>query len=739
MSDAGIGGERIWVTGLGTITSLGGCVGETWRRLCLGERGLSHADLFDTTGQRATLVAQVRAPVREPGGLVDWSRTAKLGLIAAEEALAHARLDPRAARVGLVIGGTTGGMLENELPIGAMFPDAPGDVRLPERRSHALSSTADALCAVLGPFCRTRSVASACSSGASAIVLGAAWLLSGTVDAVLAGGAEGLCRLTLAGFNALGVVDPEPCRPFDRSRRGLNLGEGAGFLVLEREGTARARGAEPIVELGGWALGAEAHHVTHPEATGAVAAWVIARAIARAGLRPEDVDYVNAHGTGTPLNDRAESLALAIALGREIQRVPVSSNKGQIGHTLGAAGAIEAVLAILAIKHGTLPPTAGLTDPDPACALRHVRVAERTVVRVAVSDAFGFGGMDSALLFTQAGCARRAAPAPRAVVVSGAAIATPHGLEAGPAVRRALSARIAPGLDVPESPLDPARARRLDRTSTVVVSASAAALNEADALGAPVSRDRLAPIVATAFGSVQASAAYVRRIAEKGPRFAPPADFPNLVPSAPAGNLAIFLGLRGPPMVVCDLSTSAEAAFLTGCELVLAGDATGAVVAASAEKSALSDRVFAPLFDMARGPRPEGAAACVLEAEDGLRARGGRALARVAYADVLRSCLGLRLMRPAGRVSVFVGEDGERVRALLAGSAFAGDAVLACANAAAAPEVAGGVALCAAAESVGAGELDAALIVGARGLPWGMRSEEAAWAYVVLLERVGPA
>lgn len=737
MSLAGVGGESIWVTGLGAVTSLGGSAGETWRRVCLGERGLSHTDLFDTTGQRATLVAQVRAAVRDPGGSVAWSRTSRLALMAAEEALAHARMDPGVARLGLVVGGTTGGMLENELPIGAMFPDAAGTARLPERRSHALSSTADALCSVLGPFRRARTVASACSSGASAIVLGAAWLTSGAVDAVLAGGAEGLCRLTLTGFNALGVVDPEPSRPFDRTRRGLNLGEGAGFLVLEREGAARARGAEPLAELGGWALGAEAHHVTHPEASGAVAAQVIARAIARAGLRPEDVDYVNAHGTGTPLNDRAEALALARALGREIERVPVSSDKGQIGHTLGAAGAIEAALAVLAITHGTLPPTAGLTDPDPECALRHVRTAEHAGVRAALSDAFGFGGMDSALLFSRVGLAHRRAPARRTVVVSGAAIATPHGVEAGPEVRRAMTARAAPGLDVPPSTLDPARARRLDRPSTVAVSAAVAALAQADAFGAPASRDGVAAIVSTAFGSVQASAAYVHRIGEKGPRFAPPADFPNLVPSAPAGNVATYLGLHGPPMVVCDLAASAEAAFLTGCELVLAGDAQAAVVGGSAEKSALIDRIFAPLFDMANRPRPEGAAACVLEAEDGVRARGGRALARVVYADVLPP--GLGLARPAGRVSVFVGEDGARVRALVEGSAFRNDPVLACASGAAAAEVAGGVALCAAAAAVGAGELDAALVLGLRGLPWGMRGAQAAWVYVVLLEPPGPS
>jgi len=206
----------------------------------------------------ATVPVAARAPVPEPAGDVAWSRTALLALAAAREALAWAKLDPGAARVGVIVGGTTGGMLENELPIGAMFPDAAGAEPSAERRSHPLSSTADALAAALGPFARVRTLASACSSGASAIVVGAAWLMSGAVDAVLVGGAEALCRLTLTGFNSLGVVDPEPSRPFDRGRRGLNLGEGAGFLLLEREGAGRARGAAPIAELAGWALAAGA-------------------------------------------------------------------------------------------------------------------------------------------------------------------------------------------------------------------------------------------------------------------------------------------------------------------------------------------------------------------------------------------------------------------------------------------------------------------------------------------------
>ena len=244
-------------------------------------------------------------------------------------------------RVGLVVAGTTGGMFETEPLLARLHADPHHTDSLLDMISHPLTATGDRLVTHLGPFCRVlRSLCTACSSGANALIVGALWLLSGEVDAVVAGGKRRLCRLTLSGFNALAATDPEPCRPFDVNRKGLNLGEGAGFVVLERASTVRARGAAPIAELAGWALGAEAHHITNPEPTGAAAAEVIQRCLTRAGLAASQVDYVNAHGTGTPLNDPMESAALHRVLGRDVERVPVSSSKGQLGHTLGAAGAV---------------------------------------------------------------------------------------------------------------------------------------------------------------------------------------------------------------------------------------------------------------------------------------------------------------------------------------------------------------------------------------------------------------
>jgi 3-oxoacyl-[acyl-carrier-protein] synthase II len=298
-----------------------------------------------------------------------------------------------------------------------------------------------------------------------------------------------------------------------------------------------------------------------------------------------------------------------------------------------------------------------------------------------------------------------------------------------------MAARTLPSFVAPTLALDPARARRLDRPSMMAVSAAVAALAQADSVGSPVDRSNVASVLGTAFASVQASAEYVHRIGVKGPRFAPPADFPNLVPSAPAGHTAMYLHLHGPPMAVSDLSGSGEAAFLTAYELVLAADAGAALAGVTAEKSEIIERVFAPLFGLARGARPEGAAVWVLEDEDALRARGGLALARVTHADVLPWDVPLTLARPEGRVSVFVGEGDVRAREIASRSSFAGDRVVTCAPGAGDGEVVGGIALCAAASSVGAGDLDAALVVGPRALTWGERGVAAGWSYIVLLER----
>jgi 3-oxoacyl-[acyl-carrier-protein] synthase II len=628
------------MTGAGLVTALGASTSATWERLLAGDRGLSPIDLFDVTGQRGVIAATVHG-IGLPEHGREWSRTSAFALVAATEALAQAGIEVKSSRVGLVIGSTTGGMFETEARLAKLHAEPwtrEGQKALTEMLSHPLSSTGDCLTERLGPFARVRTLCSACSSGANALIVGALWLLEGKVDAVLAGGADGLCRLTLSGFNALGAVDPEPCRPFDRGRRGLNLGEGAGFAVLERGAHAKRRGKEPIAELAGWALGAEAHHITNPDASGWAAANILRKALRRAQISPREVDYVNAHGTGTPLNDPMEARALSSALGEEVKRIPVSSSKGQLGHTLGAAGALEAIVTALAVRHGSLPPTSGLIDPDPDCDLVHVLHRGRSArVRAAASNSFGFGGMDSVLVFTEPELAAAHRSEARTVVVTGASTLTLAGVLGASGSADLLAGPVRPGragpLDVELGPLlDASKARRLDRPARLGAVVALRALAEA---GPSVLADptKVGVVLGSAFGSVDASAAFMHRVFEKGPRFASPAEFPNLVPSSPVGHVSIYLGLRGPALATADLATTGESAIAQAAELVERGEADAVVAGAVEEASDIAERILVGLFARSRAelelPRGEGAAALVLEAEDHAEARGARVLARI--------------------------------------------------------------------------------------------------------------
>src|SRR6185369_10898013 len=240
-----------------------------------------------------------------------------------------------------------------------------------------------------------------CSSSATAIGYAADRVRLGHVDVALAGGAEGLTRLTYAGFGCLRATAPgdEPCRPFDADRKGLTLGEGAAVLVLEEYERARARGATIYAVVAGWGITADAHHMTAPHPEGDGAARAMQMALDDAKLSPEAIGYVNAHGTGTPHNDAAETLAVKRILGT---RAPVSSIKSMVGHTLGAAGAIEAVASVLSLARGFLPPTVHLRTPDPAFGLDYIPNAARDVaVEALLSNSFAFGGNNTVLAFSR--------------------------------------------------------------------------------------------------------------------------------------------------------------------------------------------------------------------------------------------------------------------------------------------------------------------------------------------------
>jgi beta-ketoacyl-acyl-carrier-protein synthase II len=327
---------------------------------------------------------------------------------AAKEAVAQAGLEVREGergRVAVIVSSAVGGLGSLQEAITTMLNEGPRRVS-PFAIPMLMSNGAAGLLAIdydlRGP---TFSVASACAAGADAI--GQAWHLirAGVVDAALAGASEAtITRVGVSAFDRMGALsrrNDAPDRtpsPFDRGRDGLVMGEGAGILVLERLERARARGATILAELAGYGATADAYHITAPAEDGVGGAAAIAAALQSAGLRADDVDYINAHGTGTPLNDASETRAIKAALGEKAYRVPVSSTKSMTGHMMGATGALEAILCVQAIRKGVVPPTIHYTEPDPECDLDYVpNEARETRVRVALSNAFGFGGHNAVL------------------------------------------------------------------------------------------------------------------------------------------------------------------------------------------------------------------------------------------------------------------------------------------------------------------------------------------------------
>jgi 3-oxoacyl-[acyl-carrier-protein] synthase II len=372
--------RRAVVTGLGAVSGFGPGVGTLWAALLDGRRAMREHAAFPV----GPVALAPQLPLEAP------ARAAALALHAAREALADAGDPPRGARLGLSCGTTLGG-------IGEWLPVVRGDAPAARRWSyagpaHEVAAAVDAR----GPL-EVSSVACASSN----VALGTAldWVREGRCDLVLAGGVDALQGFVVAGFAALKALDPAPCRPFDRNRRGLNLGEGAAFLVIEEEAHAERRGARARAALDGWGIAADAVHMTGPDRDGRGAARAMQAAIADAGAAPDDVDLVSAHGTATVFNDLMEAKALALALGARAAHVPVHSIKSALGHTLGAAGALEALVCVRALETGQMVPTPGLVEIDPEIVLDVVRDGVRAVdARTALSTSSGFGGTNAALL-----------------------------------------------------------------------------------------------------------------------------------------------------------------------------------------------------------------------------------------------------------------------------------------------------------------------------------------------------
>ena len=379
------------ITGLGCICAAGNDLDTCIAPLFAGNRSPAPPARFGSTHEVPYPVFEVRGFAERP----DILRTAALGLHAAREALADAGLDAetlRPLRVGICVGTTIGCSVNNEAFCRAYRSGGTPDLAPIERIMRSNPATVIALEFGLSGPCHT--VVNACSSGTDAVGIGASWIRSGLCDVVIAGGADELDRITYNGFISLMITDDSPCKPFDRERKGLNLGEGAAMLVLEAEGVRRRRQKRARSFLLGYGSACDAHHLTAPKPDGTGLRRAIAEALHAAGIGTGDVAFVNAHGTGTPDNDRVETLVLSEML----PNVPFLSTKGYTGHTLGAAGAIEAVFTAVSLELGKVPANAGFSLVDPECACTPVRQVTAVTGTVAISESLAFGGNNAVIV-----------------------------------------------------------------------------------------------------------------------------------------------------------------------------------------------------------------------------------------------------------------------------------------------------------------------------------------------------
>ncbi len=405
--------ERIVVTGMGTVNPIGKTVAETWDNAIHGVSGVAPITLFDASDWMVDHACEVKDFKAEDYlGKRDarrMDRFEQFAVVAARDALQDAALEitpEEAGRVGVFIASAIGGLKSLESAVYTMRDKGYRRVNpfvVPMMMPNGAAGLVAIHTGAKGP---SMAVASACASGNDG--LGLAWMMlrSGAIDVAIAGASEStLCSVGVGAFVRMGALSlrddySTAPQPFDRNRDGLVMGEGAGVLILETESHAKARGARILAEFAGYAATADAHHITAPAENGEGGARAIRQVLDVAGIALEEVDYINAHGTGTQLNDSAETAAIKTVFGKRAYQIPVSSTKSMTGHMMGASGAVEAIFCVQAIRDGIIPPTINYQTPDPACDLDYVpNQARQAPVRVAISNAFGFGGHNAVLAF----------------------------------------------------------------------------------------------------------------------------------------------------------------------------------------------------------------------------------------------------------------------------------------------------------------------------------------------------
>lgn len=397
--------QKVYVTGIGIISAIGNNVAETLASFNNLESGIGTLEHINSRHKTEIPVAEVKASNEELTEMAGFSadykntRTALLGIIAAKEAVKSAGItDIREFPTGLISATSVGGMgMTENLWLDYLDTNKSGDwLRYIE--SHECGDSTEAIADSIGVKDFLSTISTACSSSANSIMLGARLIKQGILDRVIVGGTDCLSKFTINGFNTLMILDRENCKPFDGERKGLNLGEGAGFIVIESE--KAAKGKEILCELSGYGNANDAYHQTASSPEGAGAFLAMEKAFKVSGLKPADIDYINAHGTGTEINDLSEGTALDKMFDKKVPMI--SSTKAFTGHTLGACGGIEAVFSVLAIKYNMVYPTLNYVNQMPEVSFTPVtRLIKDQKINNVLSNSFGFGGNTSALIFSR--------------------------------------------------------------------------------------------------------------------------------------------------------------------------------------------------------------------------------------------------------------------------------------------------------------------------------------------------
>ncbi|SEM44817.1 3-oxoacyl-[acyl-carrier-protein] synthase-1 [Syntrophus gentianae] len=590
--------KRIFVTGMGMISPLGSDVPNTLQALSFSRSGLKPLSRFPAPCLLPVGEIPDGTPLVEP-----IPATHRYALAAAFEAVKGQSGPPES----VIVGTTTGGMplTEERLRQGVTDPAA--------YRYHATSSIAETIAQKLNCRGPVWTISTACSSGAVALALALELLRNGRFQRVLAGGADALCRLTYFGFSSLQVLDPRGGHPFDLSRKGLSLGEGAAMLFLV---AAECPPEGALVELAGAGLSCDAWHPSSPQPEGAGARKAMAKALDDAGISPAEVDHVNLHGTGTPDNDSAEAWAL-----RKLFRdgvPPIASVKGALGHSLAAAGAMEAVISAATILSGRIPPTVGFEVPDPELSLYPSSNSVKTAVNTVLSNSFGFGGNNAALVFRHPEFPgrHRAGDKVSSFSILGEACLTGVGnlAETLSALEAGRSCSGQQDTAMLSRSLDGRAVRRLKRLPRMVLSLAKAACPDR------VSGNQLSSVFfGTGWGPLSETHDFLTRLFESGDRFASPFDFIGSVHNAPAGQVGMEFQATGPNLTLTGGEAAFEQALDSAALLAPGGEETLLVVGADEYSPA-----WTPLFDRSAvmGPPSDGGGALWLKkaaSNEGLR------------------------------------------------------------------------------------------------------------------------